>query len=160
MSTSIRYATLGLALAAIALFGTALAAYLDAGRVRDIMANGMEATAEVEGGRLGVRQASGDDYTVDVVWQDAAGTRHAAKGLPVTGVLGRQLMAGEAGDPPTLLIKFDAAAPGRGPVIVRQAALDQEVNARRLAWGALAGMVCLLASAVLALLARRRRHIA
>jgi hypothetical protein len=42
-------------------------------------------------------------------------------------------------------------------VIVLQAALDQEENARQLAWGTIAGVICLLASAVLALLARRRR---
>jgi hypothetical protein len=106
----IRYATLGLAVAAVALFVLALAAYLDAGRIRDIMANGVETTAEVEGGRQGVRQASGDDYTVDVIWQDPAGTRHTAKGMAVSSALGRRLMAGEAGDPPALLIKYDADA--------------------------------------------------
>ena len=158
MGSMIRYATWLLALAAVALMGLAAQAYLDAGRIRDVMANGMETTAEVEGGKLGVRQISDGAYQVDLVWRDQAGAPRTAKGLSVVAALGRQLVAGEAGDPPTLLIKYDANAPGRAPVIVRQAALDQEVNARMFSWSAMAAAVCLVAFAVAALIGRRRQR--
>jgi hypothetical protein len=120
------------------------------------MANGAETTALVEGGKLGVRQITDDTYEVDLAWQDQTGAVRAAKGLAVVAALGRQLVAGEAGDPPGLLIKYTPDAPGRAPVIVRQAALDQEANARRIASGVIGGVVCAICFAVLAWLGRRR----
>jgi hypothetical protein len=147
-----------LATGAIALFALAVSAFRDATRVRDIMANGAETTAVVDGGKLGVRQVDDDTYVVDLTWQDADGTLRAAKGLAVVATLGRQLVAGEAGDPPALLIKYAQDAPGRAPVIVRQAALDQEANARLISRGAIGGGLCAIGAAVLALVGRRRRQ--
>ncbi len=68
----------------------------------------------------------------------------------MVAALGRQLVAGEAGDPPALLIKYAADAPDGAPVIVRQAALDQEANGRKLAMGAIGGALCAIGFAVLA----------
>lgn len=147
-----------LGLAAVVLLVVALLALRDASRIRDVMANGTEADAVVDGGKLGVRQVSGDTYKVDLTWQDGTGAPRSAKGLAVVAALGRQLVAGEAGDPPVLLIKYAPDAPGRAPVIVRQAALDQEANAKTIAWGTIAGGLCAIGFAVLALLGRRRRQ--
>ncbi len=57
--------------------------------------------------RLGVRQINDDTYVVDLAWQDQSGCGEHREGLAaVVAALGRQLVAGEAGDPPTLLIKY------------------------------------------------------
>jgi hypothetical protein len=147
-----------LALGALALFAVAACAYWDASRIRDVMANGAETTALVDGGKAGVRQINDDTYTVDLAWQDQTGAERTTKGLAVVAALGRQLVAGEAGDPPTLLIKYTADAPGRAPVIVRQAALDQEANGRKIALGAIGSALCAIGFAVLALLGRRSQQ--
>jgi len=145
-----------LAIAAIAFFVVAACAYRDATRIRDVMANGTETTALVDGGKLGVRQVADDTYEVDLAWQDQAGALRTAKGLGVVAALGRQLVAGEAGDPPALLIKYAQDAPTSPPVIVRQAALDQEANGSKIARGAIGGALCAIGFAVLALFGRRR----
>ena len=145
-----------LALAAIALFTVAAGAYWDASRIRDVMANGAETTALVDGGKAGVRQINDDTYEVDIAWQDQTGAVRTAKGLSVVSALGRQLVAGEAGDPPALLIKYAPDAPVGAPVIVRQAALDQEANGRKIALGAIGGALCAIGFAALAWLGRRR----
>jgi hypothetical protein len=145
-----------LGLGAIALPAVTGFAYQDATRIRDIMATGTEANALVDGGKLGVRQVGENTYRVDIAWQDSSGVLRAAKGLDIVGTLGRQLVAGEAGDPPGLLVKYDPDAPGRAPVIVRQAALDQEANGSKIALGVIGGALCAAGFAMLAWFTRRR----
>jgi hypothetical protein len=157
MHGTVRSAKWVLALAAVALIGAAAWAYRDASRIHAIMANGTETTALVEGGTAGVRQVDDDSYVVELAWQDSSGALHTEKGVAVVAALGRQLVAGEAGDPPALLIKYAPDAPGRRPVIVRLAALDQEANARTITSSAVAAALCALGAAVLAWLGRRRQ---
>jgi hypothetical protein len=139
--------------AALALFALAGLAIRNAHRIGDVMLNGAETAAVVDGGRTGVREATGGTYAVDLVWRDAGGAEHTSRGLAVGGVLGRQLIAGEAGDPPTLMIKYLA---GRKPVIIRQAALDQETNQVRTVGGLVGGGVLALLFVILAWVGRRR----
>lgn len=130
--------------AALACFAVAGLAIQSARRVGDVMLNGAEAAAVVDGGRAGVRERAGRGHVVDLVWVDAGGASHTTRGLSVSAALARQLMAGEAGDPPTLMIKY---LQGRKPVIIRQAAFDQEANQQRsiggLAGGAALGLLFL-----------------
>jgi hypothetical protein len=150
-----RIATWLLGISAIALFAVAALGLNDAIHLRDVMANGTETTAVVDGGKLAVRQIADDTYEIDLAWQDQSGTLRTSKRLPVARALGRQLLAGEAGDPPAVLIKYAAKSPGRRPVVVRQAALDQEANARRIALAAIAAAACAVGFALLAWLGRR-----
>jgi len=142
-----------LAIAAVALFALAAYAYRDATRVRDVMANGTETTALVDGRVMEFKGRGGPAYAVDLVWRDAAGGELKARGLWIGEALAKQLSVEAAGDPPSLLIKY---LPEGAPVIVRQAALDQEINGRHIALGAIGGTLCALGFAVLAFLGRRR----
>jgi hypothetical protein len=139
--------------AAVALFAVAVLAVRDAIRVRDVMANGREATALVEGGAGGIRARTQATYWVDLTWQDASGTRHTARGM-IGRVLAGQLISGRV--PPELLIKYLPDVPGAAPVIVRQAAHDQEHNRNAAIAGLAGGLLCAAGCCLLAWAGWRR----
>ena len=141
------------AVAAITLFAVAALALEDAIRVRDVMANGAEATALVDGGAKAVRERIDGTYWVDLVWRDGNEAPRTSRGLWINGALAKQLISGGAGDPPALLIKY---LPASAPVIVRQAAHDQEANRQQMILGALGGAASALLFLWLAWLGRRR----
>jgi hypothetical protein len=113
--------------AALLLMFVAFIAYRDAARVFEVMANGVEATALVEGGAQNIRLRTADSYWVDLVWTDAAGALRRSERTAIGGVLARQLIA-DAAAPPVLAIKYLPDQPGVAPVVVRQAADRREAD--------------------------------
>jgi hypothetical protein len=140
------------AVAAIALSIFAVAGMERARNVRDVMANGTEAMALVAGGANGIRQRGDGSFSVDLAWSDAAGGAHKSRGLWINDALAKQVLAAGGGDE-ALMIKYLADRP---PVIVRQAAHDQESNRLDIVWGGAGAVLAGLGAAVLAWLGRGR----
>ena len=130
--------------AALLLAVFAVLAFQRARDVRDVMANGVEIGAAVEGGAKGVRETLGGTSEVDIVWMDAAGAPQKAHGLWINGALAKQVREGGP-EAETLMIKY---LPGRPPVIVRQAAHDQERNAADIVWSLSAALVAALVGTI------------
>jgi hypothetical protein len=131
-----------LALLALAAFGL-----VDAGRVRDVMANGVETTAAIDGSAGGIRLGPYGDYLIDLTWRDAKGSVRQSKHLKISSVYAQHLISGS--EPPSVLIKYLADAPERAPVIVRQAAFDLEDNRLRIMIGVIGGGLCTMGAAFL-----------
>ena len=141
-----------LALAAVAFACLALVAFQRARNVHDVMATGTEAVAAIEGGAAGIRQAVLGSYAVDLVWVDAAGAAHESSSVWINGALAKQLREASGGEAATLMIKY---LDGQPPVIVRQAAHDQERNRADIVRGAAGAVLAGLVAAVLAWRSRR-----
>jgi hypothetical protein len=119
--------------------------------IREVMVNGSEVGALVEGGPSGVYE-SFNGSKVDLAWVDVAGATQKARGLWINDALAKQVREGGPGAE-TLMIKYLA---GRPPVIVRQAAHDQERNATEIVRSISAAGVAAVIGAFLFWLDRRR----
>ncbi len=123
-------------------------------RLRDVMVNGTEAMALVDGGPEALSPRAGETVWVDLVWQDRAGAERRAR-RAIGSVLAKQLKSGALGNPPGLLIKYAPEAEDGAPVVVLEAAQDQEANRFRIVTAMLGAGFSLLAFVLFALLGRR-----
>ncbi len=123
-------------------------------RLRDVMVNGREAMALVEGGAEALQPGTGERVSVNLVWLDSAGAERRAR-RSIGSVLAKQLKSGALGNPPALLIRYAPEAEDREPVVVLEAAQDQEANRFRIVAALLGAGFSLLAFVLLVLLGRR-----
>jgi hypothetical protein len=141
-------------LAVIACLAYAAFALAQAKRLRDVMVNGTEAMALVEGGAEGLNPGTGETVSVDLVWIDKAGAERRVR-RSIGNVLDKQLKSGALGSPPALLIKYEPEADDGAAVVVLEAAQNQEENRFHIVAALLGAGFSLLAFVLLAIFGRR-----
>jgi hypothetical protein len=144
------------AVAAIALALSSVMSVHRARHVRTVMATGTETMAQIAGAASGIREGWGGKYWVDLVWKDSDGVEHKAQRW-VSKVLARQIQVESQETPLSLMIKYLPGEEECGPVIIRQATDNQELN-RTQFFTSVAGAI-VFALAALALFWRTRRAV-
>jgi hypothetical protein len=78
----------------------------DASRIRDIAANGVEATARVEGATVVEGRRRGKTYSLKLSWQDAKGGARTADRVTVSSTYARKHIRGDTITLDTVRIKY------------------------------------------------------
>jgi hypothetical protein len=69
--------------------------YTDGARIRDLQANGVEATANVEGATRTKGRRSGESFTLKLSWRDANGTVLTSDRVPVSNTFAHRVIRGD-----------------------------------------------------------------
>jgi hypothetical protein len=147
-------------LVAATLGGIALAyiGWSDSSHIREVAANGVEATARIEGATRTKRRRGGESYSLKVSWRDAAGSARSAEGVSISHAFAGRIISGNSIVADTVRIKYLAGNQDSLPIVLDDAASqeDQDEFMLTLGIGLFGGGA--VGSLVMLLLSRRRRH--
>jgi hypothetical protein len=85
----LRWLCLGAAIIGVVL---AYGGWSDASRIRDLEANGLEATAAIESATRTKRRRGGESYALKLTWRDAQGTVRTAERVTVSNEFARRMI--------------------------------------------------------------------
>ena len=97
--------------------------YSGAVEIRDVLAQGQEATATIDGGSIRKGRKSGTSYSVNLSWTDKTGQKLTADKVSITSRLADQIIVGDKIVRDTVKIKYLAGAAETKPVILEDAEL-------------------------------------
>jgi hypothetical protein len=113
-----------------ATLGGVVLAYIgwsDSSHIREVAANGVEATAHIEGATRTTRRRGGESYSLKLSWRDAGGNARSAEGVSVSNGFARRIVSGNSIAADTVRIKYLAANADSAPIVLDDAA-NQEVT--------------------------------
>lgn len=96
--------------------------YSSAVEMKDVLANGVETTAVIDGGAVRKGRRSGTSYSLDLHWNDKAGARQQAEKVSISSALADKIIVGDKLVRDKLTIKYLAGAAEVKPVILEDAA--------------------------------------
>lgn len=134
----------------VAAVGGPVMAYLGhtgAAEKKDILARGVETTADIDGGTIRKGRKTGTTYSLDLHWTDAAGQRRSAEKVAITRVFADQIVVGEKLVRSITKIKYLPDAPETKPLIVEDAAQSIKQDEQLVPLMAGAGVLGMLGSA-------------
>jgi hypothetical protein len=129
----------------------------DGSRIRDLQANGIEATAIIDGATRTKGRRSGESFTLKLSWRDAKGALLTSDRVPVSNEFARRIIRNDKVVLDRVRIKYLADGIDAPPLVLDDAARQAERDDFMLTLGlglAGGGAVC---SLLMFLLARRRR---
>ncbi len=144
----------------------ALSCWYDGNRRRDVMANGVQATASIESATRVKRRRGGTSYKLDLVWSDAGGLRRRAEEVSISHGLARQIVVDDrlvVGDLPIKYMPVgttssDRVDPSENLILLDDTAHQEQTDREMVYLGSGAGVVGLLGAALMFLPWRRRRE--
>jgi hypothetical protein len=130
--------------------------WTDAARIRELQANGVEASAFIESATRTKGRRSGERFSLKLSWRDAKGEQRIAEGVSVSNVFARSVIRGDKIVVDRVRIKYlpegiDA------PLVVDDAARQADTDDFMLTAGMGLAGVGGAGSLLMFLLARRRR---
>jgi hypothetical protein len=144
---------------AAAVGGVALAyiGWSDSSHIREVAANGVEATARIEGATRTTRRRGGESYSLKLSWRDAKGNARSAEGVSVSNTFARRITSGNSIIADTVRIKYLANDADSAPILLDDAASQEETDQFMLTLGIGLFGGGAIGSLVMLLLPRRRR---
>ncbi len=132
--------------------------WTDGARVRDLQANGVEATATINGATRTKGRRSGESYSLKLSWRDAKGALLTSDRVSVSSAFARKIIRDDRVILDRVRIKYLADGIDSPPLVLDDAARQAETDDFMLTMGlglAGGGAVC---SLLTFLLTRRRRN--
>jgi hypothetical protein len=134
--------------------------YTDGARIRDLQANGVEATANIEGATRTKRRRGGESFTLKLSWRDAKGNALTSDSVPVSNTFANRVIRGGRIMLGSVRIKYLPDGSDIAPLVIEDADSQTEKDDFMLKLGlGLTGGGGVLAL-LMFLLARRRREVA
>jgi len=145
--------------AAAALGGVALAymGWSDSSHIRDVAANGVEATARIEGATRTKRRRGGESYSLKVSWRDAKGNARSAEGVSISHAFAGRIISNNSITADTVRIKYLADNADSLPIMLDDAANQEDKDEFMLTLGIGLFGGGAIGSLLMLLLTRRRR---
>jgi hypothetical protein len=139
--------------------GPALAfmSYSEANEIKDVLANGQEATATIDGGTISKGRRSGTSYSINLTWTDKSGTKQVADKVKISSPFASKLIVGDKLVRDTVKIKYLANTPDVKPVVIEDAKQRIQNDEEMLPVGLAGGVVGLLGAAAFFYFGRRRQ---
>jgi hypothetical protein len=133
--------------------------YTDGARIRDLQANGLEVTANVEGATRTKGRRSGESFTLKLSWRDAKGAVLTSDRVPVSNAFAHRIIRGDRIMLNSVRIKYLPDGSDTAPLVLddadRQAENDDFMLKLGLGLTGGGGVLSLL----MFLLTRRRREV-
>jgi phosphohistidine swiveling domain-containing protein len=107
-------------LAALSPFAVGPIAYMSTQDANEMRANGVEATAEIEGGTRSKRRRSGTSFSINLSWKDQAGQTRTAEKVHIGRSLADKIIRDDALIVETIKIKYLPNQPEKAPVAVEE----------------------------------------
>src|SRR5262249_27659691 len=114
-----------------ATLGGVVLAYLgwsDASHIRDVNANGVEATAHIEGATRTTRRRGGESYSLKLSWRDAKGNPRSVESVSVSSPFARRIVSGNSVVADTVRIKYLPADADSAPIVLDDASNKEEAD--------------------------------
>jgi hypothetical protein len=131
--------------------------WTDAARIRDLQANGVEATATIESATRTKRRRSGESYALKLVWRDAKGVVQTADSVSVSLAFAHRIIRNDKIVVDALRIKYLPEATDVEPLVLDDAAGQADKDDFMLTAGIGLAGVGGVGSLLFFLLPRRRR---
>jgi hypothetical protein len=131
----------------------------DSSHIREVAANGVEATARIEGATRTKRRRGGESYSLKVSWRDAKGNARTAEGVSISNTFAGRIIRNNSIAADTVRIKYLADNADSLPIVLDDAAAqeDKDEFMLMLGIGLLGGGA--VGSLLMLLLTRRRRAV-
>jgi hypothetical protein len=107
-------------LAALSPFAIGPIEYMSTQSTNEMRANGVEATADIEGGTRTKRRRSGTSFSINLSWKDKAGQTRTAEKVSIGRSLADKLIRDDALVVDTIKIKYLPNQPETAPVVVEE----------------------------------------
>jgi hypothetical protein len=143
----------------LAAVGAPVFAYFDytsGVEMKEVLANGQEVVANIDGGTVKKGRRSGTSYSLDLVWTDKSGAKQSAEKVSITSALADKLIVGDNLVRNTVKIKYLAGSPETKPVIIEDAANKQKIRDEFLPILIVAGLIGAIGSAAFFAFGRRK----
>jgi hypothetical protein len=143
----------------VAMVGGPVAAYFGyttAAEIKDVMANGQEAVAAIDGGTVRKGRRSGTSYSINLHWTDKSGARQTAEKVSISSTLADKIIVGDKLVRDSVKIKYLAGTPDTKPVILEDAERQITNNEEMVPLMIGAGVLGAIGSAFFLMRARRR----
>jgi hypothetical protein len=129
--------------------------YTEAQTLKRVMAEGVEATAVVDGGEVRSGRRSGTSYKIHAIWTDAAGAERA-EDISISSEYAGKVIEGDFLVVDSVVVKY-LASDASVPAVVVEDAPQQIADKELFMWlGAGAGVVGLIGSAIFFLVGRKK----
>jgi hypothetical protein len=154
------FAKLRLALGGAAAIGLLLAywGWSDGARIRDVEANGIEATAFIEGATRMKRRRGGETYALKLAWRDATGEVQKAEKVTISSTFAGQIISGDRITRETVRIKYHREPTiDSVPIVLEDAARQEDTDDFLMKFGFGISAVGVVGSGLFFLVGRRRR---
>ena len=102
--------------------------WMDSSHIREVAANGVEATASIEGATRTTRRRGGESYSLKLSWRDAGGNARSAEGVSISRGFARQIISGNSIMADTARIKYLAADADSKPIVLDDAASQEDTD--------------------------------
>jgi hypothetical protein len=102
--------------------------WTDSAHMRDVAANGVEATATIESATRTKRRRGGESYALKLAWRDAKGSPQTADGVWISRTFARRIVRDNAIVADTVRIKYLPDAPDGAPVVLDDAAAQEDTD--------------------------------
>lgn len=136
----------------------AFISWQDEQRRHAVVANGVDATAEIEGLTRSKRRRGGTSYKVSLSWTDADGKARSATDVPLSNGYAERMIRNDKIVVDKLPIRYIAKSETEENVILAEDESWQEKSDRELIYaGAIAGLVGAIGWGLIFLLGRRRK---
>jgi hypothetical protein len=130
--------------------------YTSAVEMRDVLANGQDAVATIDGGTIKKGRRSGTSYSINLIWADKTGAKQSADKVSISSGLADKIIVGDKIIRDTVKIKFMPNAPETKPVIVEDASNQIKSNEELVPIMIGAGVLGAIGSAAFFALGRRK----
>lgn len=130
----------------------------DGARIRDLEANGIEATALIEGATRIKRRRGGESYALKLAWRDVKGEVQKAEKVTVSSTFAGQIISGDRITRQTVRIKYHREATiDSMPMVLEDVARQEDTDDFLMKFGLGISAVGVVGSALFFLIGRRRR---
>ena len=94
--------------------------YMSATDTNEMRANGVEAVAEIEGGKKTTRRRSGTSFSVNLAWKDKSGKEIKAEGVKIGSSVASRIIRNDMLVEDTIKIRYLPDDPSKAPVIASE----------------------------------------
>jgi hypothetical protein len=124
--------------------------------MKDVLANGQDAIATIDGGTIKKGRRSGTSYSINLAWADKSGAKQSAEKVSISSGLADKIIVGDKIIRDTVKIKFIPNAPETKPVIIEDSGYQIKSNEEMVPIMIGAGVLGAIGSAVFFALGRRK----
>jgi hypothetical protein len=96
--------------------------YTSANEMKEVMAQGTEAVATIDGGTIRKGRRSGTSFSINLAWTDKSGVKQTAEKVSISSALADKLIVGDKIVRDSVKIKYLPGATETKPVILEDAA--------------------------------------
>jgi hypothetical protein len=128
----------------------------DATAMKEVMANGQDATAVIDSGTIRKGRRSGTSFSINLAWTDPAGAKQTADKVSISTNLADKIIVGDKIIRDTVKIKYLPGAADQKPVIIEDAAYQIKTNEELVPVMIGAGVLGAIGAAFMLMRARRQ----